>query len=73
MGRSRAKLDRAREILEIGSFWYNFGDGWQMAIDLSQVSSAEAKKIRKGSKGFCGYEWAVSSILEHKIISPPDR
>ena len=48
---------------------HNFGDGWSAGISVKQVDSKEATKIRRKSKGFCGYEWMVQSILDNgKII-----
>jgi len=51
-------------------FHYSFGDGWSAGVKVSVIDSATAQKIKRKSKGFCGYDWMVSSILKHgKIIS----
>lgn len=51
--------------------YYNFGDGWGANISVTIVDGVKAKNQSiKGSKGFCGYEWMIDSILNHgKIIS----
>lgn len=56
-------------------FSYSFGDGWVAAITIREVTSPAAAKLRKQSKGFCGYEWMISSILRHgKILADePER
>lgn len=56
-------------------FSYSFGDGWVAAITVREVTSSAAAKLRKESKGFCGYEWMIGSILRHgKILADePER
>lgn len=51
--------------------YYNFGDGWGANISVTIVDGVKAKnQAIKGSKGFCGYEWMIDSIVNHgKIIS----
>lgn len=55
--------ERAKEILKIKSFHYDFGDGWTMRISVQEINKDDAKKVKKDSKGFMGYEWAVESII----------
>ncbi len=50
------------------SYSYNFGDGWVARVGVRQVDGKAAAKARKRSKGFCGYEWMIDSILEHGSI-----
>jgi hypothetical protein len=56
--------DHFKELLENGKdIWhYNFGDGWGANVKAEIVDASEAKKRRKVSKGFCGYEWMITSI-----------
>jgi hypothetical protein len=55
-------------------FTYSFGDGWVAAITIREVTSSAAAKIRKDSKGFCGYEWMIDSILRWgRILADPPR
>ena len=67
-GTSKAAKELSEKILSGGSYWYNFGDGWSMRVDVQQVDSKEAAKLRKKSKGFCGYDWAIQSILQCQEI-----
>lgn len=68
LGRTKEKLSQAQEILKVGSYSYNFGDGWVARVEVSQVDSPEAAKIRRRSKGFCGYNWMVTSIIKNGDI-----
>lgn len=45
------------------SFYYNFGDGWGANVRVEIITSSEAKKRRKVSAGFCGYEWMINTIM----------
>lgn len=56
------------EILSEGSFYYDFGDGWGMRIYVREVDSKEAAIIRRRSRGFCGYDWAIDSIIKNLEI-----
>ena len=51
-----------------GYFTYSFGDGWAAAITVREVTPGAAAKLRKQSKGFCGYEWMIDSIERHGAI-----
>lgn len=57
--KARAKAD---ELLGKGYFHYNFGDGWAAAVMVKRVDGKEARRIRKETKGFCGYDWMIESI-----------
>jgi len=63
-GTSKAAKDKAHSILAEGNYHYNFGDGWSANVEVKAVSASEATKIRKESKGFCGYDWMIDSILQ---------
>lgn len=64
---------KAAELVAKGSFGYDFGDGWYARIDVRKVDSAEARKLRKDSQGFCGYDWMVDSILNYRKILRDDQ
>jgi hypothetical protein len=64
----KEKLQLAKELLDIGSFYYNFGDGWGASVNVTQILAPEAKKVRAKSKGFYGYDWMIDSIIENKKI-----
>lgn len=55
----------AEAMLKKGSFYYNFGDGWGASIRVSEITGSEVRRVRKASKGFCGYDWMVTSIIAH--------
>lgn len=55
-------------ILEKSSWYYNFGDGWGARVEAKIVSGVEVRKIKRMSKGFCGYDWMVESILRDNEI-----
>lgn len=57
-----------KEPPKLGRYSYNFGDGWRAAIDVREVTSSAAKSLKKKSKGFCGYEWMIDSIIRHGDI-----
>jgi hypothetical protein len=65
---SKERKMLAEELLKIGGFIYNFGDGWVASVCLEKIDSKEAQKIRKCSKGFYGYDWMITSILKNKSI-----
>lgn len=65
---TKRQEDKARKILESGSYYYRWDDGWGASVFVKEVTSAEAAKIRKRSNGFCGYEWMVNSIINHGQI-----
>ena len=62
-GNGKTAKELANKIVSGSGYWYNFGDGWSMCVDVKQVDSKEAAKLRKKSRGFCGYDWAIDSIL----------
>lgn len=58
----------AQKILAQSSYYYNFGDGWEASIKCREVDNAEARRIKKQTKGFCGYNWMIDSIRKHGYI-----
>lgn len=66
--KGKVKEEKAKELLEKAYYHYSFGDGWSMGVSLRKVDSREAAKIRRMSNGFCGYDWAVDSIIKYKKI-----
>lgn len=64
---NQSNKDLVAKILA-GSYWHNFGDGWAASVDVEEVDGTQARKLKKNSLGFCGYEWMVSSIIRHQEI-----
>ena len=60
--------EHAKSILEKKHYRYDWLDGWSMNIEVTRVTPAEAAKIRRKSKGFPGYAWAVQSIIRRGTI-----
>ena len=50
------------------SFLYRWDDGWTACVYVEKVDCKEGNKMRKKSKGFCGYGWMVDSIIKKGII-----
>lgn len=71
--RGKEKEEKAKEILKIGYFHYNFGDGWSAGISVEKIDSKEAVKVRRKSSGFCGYDWMIHSINKNNKIIPPSE
>ena len=72
-GASNAAKEKLKSI-KGKNFYYNFGDGWGANIEIRQVTASEASKIRRKSKGFCGYDWMIDSILQYgEILNPSQR
>ena len=63
--------DHFKDLAEKGrdNWHYSWGDGWGANVTAEIVDSKEAAKRRKLSKGFCGYEWMVDSIMFYGEIS----
>lgn len=52
------------------SFYYRWSDGWRANVKCEKMGAKETNKMLKASKGFCGYDWMVDSIIKHnKIIT----
>lgn len=66
--RSKELADKLKKIVKTGSYRYAWDDGWCARVDVRQIDSKEAAKIRRTSKGFCGYDWMIDSILKHGEI-----
>ena len=58
----------AKKLLAAESWYYNFGDGWSANVSVKETDATAARKIRKQSKGFCGYDWMIDSIFTHDEI-----
>jgi hypothetical protein len=59
---------QAESILQKPTYSYNFGDGWRASIKATQVDSKEATGLRKKSRGFCGYDWMIDSIIKKGFV-----
>lgn len=67
------KSEDGKHIKE-GNYYYNFGDGWSANVELKKIDKSEMSKLKKRSKGFCGYDWMIESIIrDGKIVPPSER
>lgn len=58
--------EKAQKIAESGGYYsYGFGDGWRAGVSARIVDSVAARKAMKTSRGFCGYDWMIDSIIAH--------
>ena len=53
-------------------FIYSWEDGWTACVNVSKVDTKSANKLKKINKGFCGYDWMVSSIIKNGKIKRPE-
>lgn len=51
------------------SYYYRWNDGWGANVRVQLIDGKTAAKRRKISKGFCGYDWMVDSIVLYQEIS----
>lgn len=73
IGRIREAISKGKSICDRGSYGYRWDDGWVANITVSEVTPEEARRIRKQSKGFCGYDWMVRNILLYGETKPPEE
>jgi hypothetical protein len=65
----RGKDVPAAQALVAKDYLYRWDDGWCAGVTVTEVTSAEAAKLRRKSAGFCGYDWMVGSIVRHGRIT----
>ena len=64
--RTKAEIEKY-SYLDGKDFYHRWDDGWTACISCSIIDAKEDTKRRKINKGFCGYDWMVSSILKGKV------
>lgn len=63
------QANRAQVNRMAGRSWhYSWSDGWSASVECRLVKGGEITKLRKASRGFCGYEWMVDSIILRDCI-----
>ena len=70
IGRSRSARAKADELLSKRYFSHSWSDGWRASITVTETDGCGARKMRKRSKGFCGYDWMVTEIILYGDIRP---
>ena len=74
-GRSYVRVKSLRKpTFKPGYYTYCFSDGWMAGVDVAEIDAVKARKLRKSSAGFCGYDWMINSLLEDgRIVTPEQR
>lgn len=65
MGKTKRAAEKVNKILDEGSFYYRWEDGWCACVKVRKVNVEEANRLRRKSEGFCGYDWMVTSIIDN--------
>lgn len=65
IGTSQKAIAKVQPLLEQRYFSHAWGDGWRASIEVTTADPSEIRRIRRLSKGFCGYDWMVNNILSH--------
>lgn len=68
LGKSQKAERNGKSIVEGGPYGYNWDDGWRARVTVREVDVKEARRVRRQSKGFCGYDWMVDSIINYGNI-----
>jgi len=63
-----SKKARAKWEKLIGHHHYRWADGWAAQVTVREVTSTAARKLRKDSQGFCGYDWMIESLARFGAI-----
>ena len=50
------------------AFFYTWDDGWTACVSVQRLPAKEARKLDKKSKGFCGYDWMITSLINDGYI-----
>ncbi len=66
--------EKARKILADGihGYGHSWSDGWSARVDVKEVTTEQARQLRKESVGFAGYDWMVNTIMLYGKILDDD-
>ena len=70
LGKSKNAEQKGKN-LDGKTFHYSWNDGWGANVNVEIINAAEGNKIRAESKGFCGYDWMIDSIINYGEIRIP--
>jgi hypothetical protein len=62
--------DAAQKIIEGSPYFYSFGGGWAASVSARLVDATGARRLRRQSAGFAGYDWMIEEIRSHGRILP---
>ena len=54
-------------------FYYHWDDGWTACVSVRKCTASEGKKLDRVSKGFCGYDWMIKSLIRFGEILTEDE
>ncbi len=54
-------------------FFYRWDDGWTACVSVEKVDCKTGNRMKKNSRGFCGYNWMVDSLIKNGCIQKPCR
>lgn len=60
--RTRTEREVPKEYWD-KDFLYRWDDGWTACVSVRRVTIKDARKLERMSKGFCGYDWMIKSII----------
>lgn len=63
--KNKEKLDN---LLKNSPYIHRWSDGWVASVEVKLVDNDEKKRLEKYSKGFCGYDWMIDSIIKDGLI-----
>ena len=66
---SSSKKNQANPFLKEDTYSFSWPDGWRASVNVKEIDSATARKVNKASRGFCGYDWMIDSILSKGYIT----
>jgi hypothetical protein len=76
----RSKTLNKNEVIKLmqgkehRDFYYRWDDGWGANVSVRIITAIEKNKLEKKSKGFCGYDWMIDSIIEFdEILDSTER
>ena len=73
VGTSKKAYAKWKPIIDRAYYRYAFGDGWCAAVSVKEVDIATARRLRRITAGFCGYDWMIDSIRFDGDIYGPNR
>ena len=49
-------------------FYHHWDDGWTACVSVERTKASEARKLERKSKGFCGYDWMIRTLVKDGYI-----
>lgn len=68
LGTSKKSAEKGQSIIDAERFYHSFGDGWLACVMAKEATAKDVQRVKKLSRGFCGYDWMIDSIVAHGDI-----